>query len=259
MYASRADDQIREQGSHNAWETGSPNDSGDLQRAIKSTMASTVAIRTQTQLVLNQTKHVTATRSMHPQTSNAYQKFVGTAVAPTQYITSVNKDKTTVLARELQTKLSQLDRDQRMHVAAVNQALNADDAALKLLDVNDKPKDQASGWVTEKLTRVEQLSQALIRLQIDTIKDCLDNTYIECLRKSPDFDDARPVEQLKCDVQSLYTEIDDVATMFVNNEHTMRLNTSLTEIAASYTDGEQQAYSRVSNLHVVSSRYLTHL
>ena len=155
------------------------DDDEDLQEATSSIRASTAAIRWQTQIIENQTKYITALRPSQVPNFNAHQKGASTAVGQTQYIESMNEGKTRDLARELQADLDHLDRERKLHVATASQRLDADDLALGLLHINDKPNDQVADWAAETLARVEQLSRALINLQVDTVKDRLDSTYLE--------------------------------------------------------------------------------
>ena len=230
-----------------------PDNDEDLQEATRSIRASTAAIRAQTQIVENQTKRVSALRPSRVLNVNVHQKLTSTTVGQTQYIKSVNEDKTTNLARELQANLGQLNKDRKLHVATASQRLNADDRALELLHINDKPDDQVSDWAAGTMTRVEQLSRALISLRVDTVKNRLDRTYLEHSQKPPEPSSTEPLEQFKLEVQSLYTEIEDVATMLVNHEHTARLNITLHDTAASYTEAEQQAYSQVGESRGIPS------
>lgn len=226
----------------------------DLQEATRSIRASTAAIRSQTQIVENQTKNLTTLRTLQVPKINTHQKVTSTAVGQTQYIKSVNEDKTTNLARELQANLGQLNKDRKLHVATASQRLNADDRALELLHINDKPDDQVSDWAAGTMTRVEQLSRALISLRVDPVKNRLDRTYLEHSQKPPEPSSTEPLEQLKLEVQSLYAEIEDVATILVNHEHSARLNTMLHDVAASHIEAEQQAYSHVSDFQAGPNR-----
>lgn len=107
-----------------------------------------------------------------------------------------------------------------------------DDQSLQGL--NDiTPRTSSSPLDVEHIrSRVDELSAALTFYRVQTVKDLLDLTYLQRLSCSPD--ERSSVESapetstdVQVDLNSLYSEIDDVVTMTVRQEHGQPIEKSL--------------------------------
>jgi hypothetical protein len=116
-----------------------------------------------------------------------------------------------------------------------------------------------------EIARIELLSKALVRAQVNALKDRLDRIFLENLHSDTSPADNQPEESaasttlisdLQQDINSLYTEIDDVATMPVEHEHRTRLRSCIEDIEETRDDLRNQALTTVRILFIQSATYL---
>lgn len=128
--------------------------------------------------------------------------------------------------------------------------LTSDDQTLQgLNDITPTPSSSRLD-VDHIRTRVDELSAALHFYRVQTVKDLLDLTYLQRLSCSPEErSSVESAPETSSDVQvdlgSLYSEIDDVVTMTVRQEHGHPIEKSLQAIIGLRRKQEHTSTTRV--------------
>lgn len=162
-------------------------------------------------------------------------------VSKCQHTRLSNEAKTANLADTIRAKISTLDKEAKVHPVAVSERLKADDRILEALEQR-APLDSATVAIPEISTRTQQLARTLQLKRVSSLKDRLDRTYLTALKAQPmnspsEADAADMIPDLRRDIQSLYTEIDDVVTMTIGHEHMNQLQDAMDRI-----DMKQQSH-----------------
>jgi hypothetical protein len=142
-------------------------------------------------------------------------------------------------------------------VATVQESLNSGDRALADLN-HGQPSASTEEDVAdvERLQeRVDRLTRALIYFHASLVRDRLDRVYLESLdRSNSPFDIRFPAERTSAVVQdelnSLYLEIDDMATMMVDHDHGSALRADLHRIRHAKLRESHLMHERVSKVPI---------
>jgi hypothetical protein len=160
----------------------------------------------------------------------------------------INEAKTADLVTDLRTKSSMLIKETDAVARDVAQLLRNDDHSFESLN-NTLTASRSWNEVDQLAGRVDELESTLHNIRVSALKDRLDRVYLGALvdfthGTLPDPDvDARSLGQ---DIQSLYTEIEDVVTMLNAHDHINDLQRQLENI------GQKQQHDSSENLSKVS-------
>ena len=155
-------------------------------------------------------------------------------------------------------------KDVKAVPAIATELLNADDRALAELNdlVDSSSKSKPSLDVDAVRARAAELTRALRYFRAEAVRDWLDRTYLESLDISnSESNTVNPVsmgtedvcvsaatlKDVQDDLGSLYTEIDDVMTMLVSQEHGNAIESALRGIQRARREENQNVTEQVSN------------
>ncbi|KIV91809.1 hypothetical protein PV10_06307 [Exophiala mesophila] len=159
------------------------------------------------------------------QTSTTHASYLGQRqAAQIQHITFANEQLFDTLRTELQLEQDNVEKHVKAAHLDIPARLASDDQSLQGLNDITLKSSSSPLDVEHTRTRIAELSSALHFYQVQTVKDLLDLTYLQCVIRSPEErSEANPASetsrQVQDDLGSLYSEIDDVVAMTVRQEH----------------------------------------
>ena len=208
----------------------------DLQRAVDTLDAASqrLTLRTRT-LTTQQTLlapvsttsgHLTRTTGNGPKGSRIHSQ--------SQNIRLLNEAKRDELVNIINNMQGVVDRDAGIFPTAISERLRADDRLFELLEQDTKGQSIQLD-LSELSIRAQQLSEILHAKYTHSLKDRLDRIYLQAVPEAPtnNIDPAEATEaipELKRDIQSLYTEINDVVAMSIGQAHMNKVLRVLAEV-----------------------------
>jgi hypothetical protein len=170
-------------------------------------------------------------------------------VVDAQQARLINEAKTGDLVADLGTKSSTITKETDAVARDVSQTLGRDDQVFESLN---RKLAASRSWdeVDQLAVRINELESTLHNIRVTALKDRLDRVYLTTL-VDPSHENTVPdpnmsAESLKEDIQSLYTEIEDVVTMLNSHDHINDLQRQLEAI------GQKQQQSSSEDLAQVS-------
>jgi hypothetical protein len=226
-----------------------------LEREIDKINASTKQISLRSQNLMTQ-QTLLASRVSRQTITDRRGQIDERSIVTTQQIRLLNQAKHDELNHDVRARLEVLDKDAAAIPVAVDERLKADDRLYKTLEDN-LCDVSTSANITELSSRVRELITLLQSRRSSALRDRLDRVYYETLQ-SMAFNSLAPTDavemtvNLKQDIESLYTEIDDVVAMAIGNEHSNQLQMQLSDI-----DQRQEQTRGQTMTDVRVSRYST--
>lgn len=204
----------------------------DLERAIRLLDASSQQITaracglTTQQTLLNTRGSRTASR-LNVLQSDSNRNIT----TKSQHTRLTNEARLADLTDDIQTRLTILDKDSKAASATVNQCLKSNDRILDALG-RDACTDTVATELSELSSRIQQLSHMLQIKGVTAVKDRLDRVYLTALESRTSRAElqtraADVIPEVKQDIQSLYTEIEDVVVLMAGHEHLQKLEHSI--------------------------------
>lgn len=228
-------------------------DDEGFHRAIKSLDASSRQITARTRTLASQKTLLGRSRSGHDvgiRASNSGEH--DKAAAKCQHVRLSNDAKSTHLADTIRSNLAALDKEAKMHPAAVGERMKADDRVFEGLEQRAHT-DSVLDANQEILTRAHKLARALQSNRVSSLKDRLDRAYLTSLKnvnvnEQLEADTVAGIPDLQQDVQSLYTEIDDMVTMTIGHEYMNQLQTTMARVSVEQQNRTNEILEEVSPL-----------
>ncbi|KIW22908.1 uncharacterized protein PV07_11156 [Cladophialophora immunda] len=227
-----------------------PSTDGELRAAIRALKSSTRTIERRTRILraqgaqLKQLEDVETAIDARKARQEQYldQKHA----AEVQHVKFANEQLFEALRSALRAEFERITKEVRSTAAVVTELLNSDDRALsELNDLSSSSAKEGCQIDLEALTdRVNKLTRALQYFRTQTVKDRLDLTYLESLSNAEDVSDGT-LDTVQEDLDSLYSEIDDVVGMVVAQEHGNTLHAALQDVRRVRKQDERRLNQRV--------------
>ncbi|EXJ88479.1 hypothetical protein A1O1_05409 [Capronia coronata CBS 617.96] len=230
-----------------------PTTEEDFRSAIAELNASTRTLERRTRILDSQnalaSQLATSENACRGQRSRHRQYFNQKEAAEVQHVKFANDQLLGTVRADLQDQSDVVAKDVKSVHAIVADVLNADDRALdELNELSARRRPEPRTDTEAAKERVARLTAALQHFHTQAIKDRLDRTYLESLADSDlgatEAVSTDGVQDVQTDLGSLYTEIDDVATMFVSHEHSGHIQSTIFDIDRRAAE-EQHAHTEL--------------
>ncbi|KIX99007.1 uncharacterized protein Z520_05468 [Fonsecaea multimorphosa CBS 102226] len=218
-----------------------PSTNEELQSAIKALKTSTKAIERRTRVLHAQDVQLAqleeAEDAIKAGKARQEQYLHQKQAAEVQHVKFVNEQLFETLGLTLRAEFDRTTKDVSLTPAIVRELLNSDDRVLS--ELNDLSSSGAPDRCQIDLDaladRVNKLTHALRYFRAKTLKDRLDCAYLETLSATDNSTNAQDVsdgtiDAVQEDLNSLYTEIDDVVGMVVAQQHGNALHEALRSV-----------------------------
>lgn len=217
----------------------------DLRQSINALNASTTTLTQQTRsLTLQQMMLQQLNRS---QTTSRDPSQAKRDAQEARHVQIANDALCSMLSEDLRLRQDAIENEMKSIPATASARLRSDDRALDHLE-EQMTKGRADHTCQELMLQVTPLLQALQARRSSALKDSLDQVYLSALLQHDhddlhDNDTEASVQALKADIETLYTEIDDIVTMMVTQQHTTKLKSTVdnaTRMQQMYTNDIMQ-------------------
>ena len=247
----------------------------DLEASTRRLEAQAEALNAQHALINRHAKQTHQQRSQVTAHVNALHRK---STLQAQHVHFANEAKVSDLKSQLRARLEHLEKETKGVQLKVAKTLKGDDRSLGTLQktINDGVgRFEQSSRPEHEQERVELLLKALKKARVEEIQDRLDRVYLQSLTGPPgapdvnrdkrEYDERPSVEhgqqpeskalisELQGEIESLYDEINDVATMLVDHEHGVPLRSTVADLSRAEEEGRNRVLSwAIQNITVMT-------
>ncbi|OAP63784.1 hypothetical protein AYL99_03011 [Fonsecaea erecta] len=233
-----------------------PSTEEELRSAIKALKSSTKAIERRTRVFRAQNAHLKhlgeAEDAINARKARQEQYLDQKRAAEVQHVKFANEQLLEALRSTLRAEVGRVAKDVRSALATVTELLNSDDRVLSELDdfSSSSVKVECQTDLDALAERVSRLTGALRHFRAQTVKDRLDCAYLESLSAADIVPSAQDVtdgttDAVQGDLNSLYSEIDDVVGIVVAQEHGNALHAALQSVRRARKQDERKLNEKV--------------